>query len=385
VLNNKWSGSMNRKLDSATDLSARTQLDQPPKIDRAKYFQKANAETGSIAWVGKLFSSIRAPGKMTIDEFFYYHLYKNEFALEDCLSFVGKKTQHKMHSACNDWRWYAASHDKALFYTIMEGAGLRIPETLVIVSDSPRHGYALNISTLEQLRNFFDNQEIYPLFAKPIDGMYSLGSLKIENYLNGIVHLKGHSEASVEDLFEYMGKLSKLGYVIQKVLPADRAFAGSSADVIPTVRALVLLSDSIKINSAVIKIPVTDSIADNFWRTGNALGAVDHATGEITRIVVNGPNGHEVVGDDGSQLSRLLGSKIPYWSDICALVVKAATVFPPVRTQSWDIAISSDGPVLMEFNFGGDLNLHQIAHGRGALNPAFVAHLKECGYKGKLL
>jgi len=375
---------MNQKLDSAMDLSTRTRLAQPPEIDRVKYFQRANAETRSIAWVGKLFSLVRAPGKLTIDEFFYYHLYKNEFTLEDCLSFIGKKTQHKMHSACNDWSWYAASHDKALFYTIMKGAETRVPETLAIVSASPRYGYASNISNLEQLREFLKNQEAYPLFAKPIDGIFSIGTLKIDNYLNGVVHLKGYSETLLEDLYEYMGKISKTGFIIQKVLPADLAFAETSADVIPSVRMLVLLSDSAKINSAVIKIPVKDSTADNFWRTGNALGAVDHATGEITRIVVNGPDGHQVVGDDGSQLSRLLGSKIPYWSDICALVVKAATVFSPVRTQSWDIAISSDGPVLMEFNFGGDLNLHQIAHGRGALNPEFVAHLKDCGYKGKL-
>lgn len=298
--------------------------------------------------------------------------------------FRREKIQHKINSACNDWGWHAATHDKALFYTIMKSVDMRIPESLAIVSDSSRPGYAVNISNSEQLKDFFDNLEIYPLFAKPIDGIYSVGTLKIENYLNGTVHLKGYSETPIEDLFEYMGKISKTGYLIQKVLPADRAFADSSADVIPSVRTLVLLSDPVRINSAVIKIPFKDSIADNFWRTGNALGAVDHETGQITRIVVNGPDGHEVVGDDGSQLSRLVGSKIPYWNDICALVVEAATVFSPVRTQSWDVAISSDGPVLMEFNFGGDLNLHQIAHGRGALNPEFVAHLKECGYKGKL-
>ncbi len=357
---------MNQKLDSARDLLIRTRLDQPPKIDRAKYFQRANAATKSIAWTGKLFSLIRAPGKLTIDEFFYYHLYKNEFLLEDCLSFVGKKIQYKMHVACNDWSWHAAAHDKALFYTIMKGADIRIPETLAIVCDSPRHGYAFNISNLEQLRDFFNSQENYPLFAKPIDGMYSVGALKIENYLNGVVHLKGYSEILIEDLFEYMGRISKTGYIIQKVLPANRTFAESSADVIPSVRALVLLSDSVKINSAIIKIPFKDSIADNFWRTGNALGAVDHATGEIKRIVINGPTGHEVVSDDGSQLSRLLGSKVPYWTDICAQVEKAATVFSPVRTQSWDIAISSDGPVLMEFNFGGDLNRDRPASATAA-------------------
>jgi hypothetical protein len=37
--------------------------------------------------------------------------------------------------------------------------------------------------------------------------------------------------------------------------------------------------------------------------------------------------------------------------------------------------------VLLEVNFGGDLNLHQLAHRRGALSDSFAAHLRRCGYR----
>ena len=59
----------------------------------------------------------------------------------------------------------------------------------------------------------------------------------------------------------------------------------------------------------------------------------------------------------------------------CA-VREAAGLFPGVRTQSWDVSLSSAGPVFLEFNFGGDLNLHQLAHGSGALSDSYVEHLK---------
>ena len=32
-------------------------------------------------------------------------------------------------------------------------------------------------------------------------------------------------------------------------------------------------------------------------------------------------------------------------------------------------------------NFGGDLNLAQLAHGEGVLDEAYAAHLHRCGYR----
>ncbi len=59
---------------------------------------------------------------------------------------------------------------------------------------------------------------------------------------------------------------------------------------------------------------------------------------------------------------------VPRWPALCGLAREAATVFPGIRTQSWDIAVTDQGPVLLEVNFGGDLNLAQLAEGKGVLD-----------------
>jgi hypothetical protein len=64
-------------------------------------------------------------------------------------------------------------------------------------------------------------------------------------------------------------------------------------------------------------------------------------------------------------------------------VLRAASLFPAIRNQSWDIAITARGPAILEVNWGGDLNLHQIAHGRGILDDRFTAHLQRCGYEAR--
>jgi len=37
--------------------------------------------------------------------------------------------------------------------------------------------------------------------------------------------------------------------------------------------------------------------------------------------------------------------------------------------------------VFLEVNFGGDLNLAQLANGKGVLDEGYIEHLRECGYR----
>ena len=77
----------------------------------------------------------------------------------------------------------------------------------------------------------------------------------------------------------------------------------------------------------------------------------------------------------------VIGTPIPGWQRLVELVIGAATVFAGVRTQSRDVALSNQGPVFLEVNFGGDLNLAQLANGKGVLDDGYIEHLRECGYR----
>ena len=52
-----------------------------------------------------------------------------------------------------------------------------------------------------------------------------------------------------------------------------------------------------------------------------------------------------------------------------------------VRTQSWDVSLPDRGPVLLEVNWDGDLNLAQLAYGRGVLDATYAAHLRANRYE----
>jgi hypothetical protein len=80
----------------------------------------------------------------------------------------------------------------------------------------------------------------------------------------------------------------------------------------------------------------------------------------------------------------IVWTTIPNWTQIVADVQLAARIFAGIRTQSWDIALTDPAPAFLELNFGGDLNVHQLAHGQGVLDDQYRTHLRRCGYKGRL-
>lgn len=74
-----------------------------------------------------------------------------------------------------------------------------------------------------------------------------------------------------------------------------------------------------------------------------------------------------------------MGKKLPYWDALREMNERAARIYAPIRYQSTDIAITQDGPVIVELNYGGGFGLPQNASGRGLLTPQMRSFFEECG------
>lgn len=378
-----------RPLDAPRDLALRQALLDPPRLsapDKIEALRVASRSRGGRIPFMTMLAPVRGPGKLTIDEALYFGLLRADIDAKEAARFVGKRRQTRFHNRCNDPSWFAVVDDKALFYTTVKGAGLPVPVTRAVSGEPPRGGYPCRLSGKAEVAAFLQQNRDWPLFLKPIDGIFSIGALKLTGAFAGGVELFGGERVAVEDVADYTAALSKVGYLFQDCLAPARFAADAFGAMVPSVRFLILSSGARpEIESAVIKIPSGQNVADNYWRRGNMLGALTRESGAITRIVSGfGPHlaEHQSHPETGAALA---GLAIPDWPQVCETALAAATLFPGVRTQSWDVALTREGPVLLEFNYGGDLNLHQLAHGRGALTDSFIAHLRRCGYQDKLL
>ncbi len=323
----------------------------------------------------------RGTGRLAPSEYFYYRLWDPALTSDQKRAFVGKQAQHRMHVACNDRHWYQTAADKILFHTIMAGAELPVPAVMAITQAGRSLRGAVNLSGEKAMAAFLRHPTIYPLFAKPAAGKYSLNVISADAYdpASDELVLLGGARQAVLTTAQMLA--AGAGYVLQPRLRPDAEIAAKFRPRLCSVRLLVFIRpNGPQIHRAVAKIATGDNPADNYWRPGNMLGAIDLSSGRI-RGVVRG-TGAQTRRDEPHPDTGLpvIGFGIPHWCKLCELAREAAAIFPGIRTQSWDVALTDQGPVFLEVNFGGDLNLAQLAEGRGVLDDEYRAHLGECGF-----
>ena len=323
------------------------------------------------------------PGKLTPNEYFYYRLWEPRLTREAKQGFVGKQAQHLMHIACNNAGWYAAAADKLLFHTLMTGASLPKPELLAITNPGRLVSSVPVLAGEAEIAAFLRDRSHYPLFAKPIDGKYSLSVISADDYdaAADCVVLQGGEPIGAAALATAMTS-RQAGYVIQRRLTQHPNLIRLFGPRLWSTRVIVLMAATGPlIHRAVAKIATGQNPADNFWRRGNMLGAIDPATGRIARVVEGTGVEMAIDGVHPDTGRPITGTSIPDWESLTALATAAARLLPGIRTQSWDIALTDAGPVPLEVNFGGDLNLTQLASGAGVLDATYREHLRCCGYR----
>ena len=325
------------------------------------------------------------PGKLTPQEYFYYRLWDERVALGPAKAFVGKMAQHPMHVAAGSREWFAASADKILFHSIMTSARYRVPQNLAITQIGRHLPDIPTMTDADDLASFLRDPSLYPLFAKQVAGKYSLSVVSADSYdaSSDKVVLLGGERRAVGDLAASL--VGGAGYLIQRRLNQAQELADRFGPRLWSARLLVFVTpDGPTIHRAAAKIATGVNAADNYWRAGNRLGAIDIATGNITRVVCGTGLTLEEDGLHPDTQQPIVGTTVPNWAQIVHDVRLAAQTFAGIRTQSWDIALADPEPTFLELNFGGDLNLHQLAHGQGVLDDQYRTHLQRCGYKGRL-
>jgi hypothetical protein len=165
---------------------------------------------------------------------------------------------------------------------------------------------------------------------------------------------------------------SKGGQLFQEYLPSHPLIIDICGHFLSSIRMMVLLSDDgPTLIRAIWKIPTGRNMIDNFshGKSGNLLGQIDVITGRVERVIGGiGPEQVEVsLHPDTGRLIK--GLFLPDWRNMVNLCLSAASALPGLRFQHWDIALSRNGPVILEVNARGDLDLAQLAY-RTGLNDA---------------
>lgn len=193
----------------------------------------------------------------------------------------------------------------------------------------------LEIATEEDIKKFFDSRE--KVFAKMKDLTCGIGAelLKTADFENSdafIQYIREKHFATIEDVIENHPDVAKM-------YPYS----------VNTMRMITLVDAKGEphLLYSVFKMGRDGRVVDNY----GVHGPVDLETGEFLYPAHSGdttagkhytehPNTHQ----------PLLGYKVPYMKEAVEMVKKAALVVPQMRYIGWDVAITPNGPAIIEGN-----------------------------------
>lgn len=311
----------------------------------------------------------RPPNRLTADEYELFNL--GSLSWEEKSQFLGANAMTAV-SANNDPQSQCLARDKLIAYGILHLYQFPFPKILAV--GHPTRGFpgAVSLKSVPEVREYLATSAVFPIFMKPIAGNAGAGSVWVDSYADGLLHLRNGKTIQVSEYFNRW--LCRDGILLQAVARPHPEIASRFGPRLATARIVVLISENGPIiHRAVLRIPAGNNMVDNFRHgvSGNLLGDVEIDTGIISNVI--GMNGKRVVSmpthpDTGE---HIVGCVLPDWQQAKEMCMQAALLFPGIRYQSWDIAFTDQGPQTIEVNSGGDVDVLQLASGRGVADATW--------------
>lgn len=209
------------------------------------------------------------------------------------------------------------------------------------------HREVLDASTasVEQMEAFLNGQEFF--FAKPNRGTCG----------NGIEKCKVSDFSSASEALDYVKSKDLL--VLEHVLQQHPDMARLHPQSVNTMRIVTdRIGDEVHIAYIVVKIGRGEGFCDNSGQ-GGVICRVDPESGVIISVATDDYfNVYEKHPDTGIVFK---GYQLPMHKEAIALAKQAAMIVPEIRHVGWDVAITPDGPALIEGNDYPGTDLCQLA------------------------
>ncbi len=309
------------------------------------------------------------PGKLKPEEYFMYELYD-----DDRFDAQTRKTFLSGTGKTYDSPWRVIAEDKPLMTSMLKGLGLPVPQTQAIYHTVRTFDGAAALRNKEDMVAFLRNDASYPIFGKPFGSCQSKGTAMLASYDKASDELLIGADQRVP-VGQFVDSVEKLNqaYMFQTKLEPHAQITKMIGPSVSCVRMFYISDDQgCSLLRAAWKIPANSNSADNFWRDGNMLAGIDLETGKIAKAVQRSGNATAPVDkhpETGVSFSDMV---FPDWEKMLEVANNAALNIPDCHFQGWDIAMTDQGPIILELEAdGGNPILGQLCHDKGVLNERY--------------
>lgn len=169
--------------------------------------------------------------------------------------------------------------------------------------------------------------------------------------------------SDIQDEKAYFEKLKEQQAIVEQLIVQDPRWAALSPDSVNTIRIMTVAVDGkSEVIFACARVGNGSNITDNFSHGGMGV-MVDMEHGVLKGWGVDKKLNESPCSVTGVAFD---GFPIPYWKEIQEMVLEAALVDERVHMVGWDVAITPDGPLLIEGNRSPGFDVVQVVKRSGA-------------------
>lgn len=322
----------------------------------------------------------RFGGQCGVSDYYWYKLYDDAYQRgRGAPDFLGWRLEQQLSLALNPRHAVLPAWDKLAFMTIAGPAGLPVAPLRAYYHRARMLPASIgeHLGTPAAAAAFLREPGNFPVFAKPAFSQQGVGSEYLSGYdraSDALVLLGGKTipvERFVQGLESSMDKRyhrAECGMLFQQALTlAPELHALTNWNALCGARIICLNDASgVKPILGLWKVANPPNHVDNFskGKYGNLMGNVDLATGAVTRML-NGIWPRTAIHlDNPATGARLEGVRLPGWDRMLEACRLGGAVFPLMRIQHWDFALTDRGPVILELNdLGGTIGSQLYGHG----------------------
>ncbi len=210
-----------------------------------------------------------------------------------------------------------------------------------------------------------------PLFAKPLRGSLSIGSIAIQSIANDgeTLVLTNGVEVSSRALAEEIVTDWPSGYSFQKLYHCETTLQRHTGMAMASLRLVTLLTDrGVEPFYAAMKFPSATAMHDGASLNKRAKAHINLQDGKVLRLRPHeSPHLDDLTHWQDTDNS-VLSYTMPHWAQAIEICTKAHELFPAHGILGWDVFLTEQGALINEIN-ANPTDIYQSTSRLGLNNP----------------
>lgn len=284
----------------------------------------------------------------------------------------------EMRPRLNSRLWEPVLRNKILFNQQMTRH--KLPVAQIFGLFHPQHGYCSGGGQLcgeADFAQLLQGLEGRDIIIKPVDGLKGSHISRYQVGTGGLLVSPQGDRPTWAEMVEEMSWGN--GFLIEECLENHAEIKTFNASSLNTCRVVTFINKegNCRVLFATARFGRRGSVTDN-WSAGGVAVGIDLTTGALGRGLLLPQYGGGWLECHPDSNQPFVGKILPRWPEVMDLVKRAAFSLPWCHAIGWDVAITPQGPVLVEGNGQWNPSLGQAFSG-GLLTPELRREFQELG------